>query len=176
MPIRSNFAQVKTVLLSVHVPHFVMNKRIIKFHGISNSIELTLVARAQVQTIEVFGFPAIWLAVSQWANEANSGVCSFASNFFSYQVMRWVHFPLIIICSVKYLWRQFASMQESRYKLEDSVIHSLHKSHTALVLYPTMHHFVAEICLFLLTCAALWDICLMHRGICEMGLLPKWWH
>ena len=39
-----------------------------------------------------------------------------------------------------------------------------------------MHHFVTEmctrVCTFLLQNGALWDVCLMHCGICEMGL---WW-
>ena len=45
-----------------------------------------------------------------------------------------------------------------------------HKSHNALVLYPTMHHFVTEMCTFLLQNGALWDICLMHCGIREISL------
>ena len=38
-------------------------------------------------------------------------------------------------------------------------------SHNATFLYHAMHHLVAE------QNGALWDICLMHYGICEMGLL-----
>ena len=49
-------------------------------------------------------------------------------------------------------------------------IDPFHKSHNAPVPYPTIHHFVAEMCTFLLQKGALWDICLMHCGICEMGL------
>ena len=41
------------------------------------------------------------------------------------------------------------------------------KSHNAPVPYPTMHHFVTE----MLQNGALWDICLMHHGICVMGPL-----
>ena len=33
-----------------------------------------------------------------------------------------------------------------------------------------MHHFVREMCTFLLQNDALWDICLMHGEICEVGL------
>ena len=33
-----------------------------------------------------------------------------------------------------------------------------------------MHLLVTEICTFLLQTGALWDICLVHCGICEMGL------
>ena len=43
---------------------------------------------------------------------------------------------------------------------------------TSPIWYPTMHHFVTEmshVCTFLLQNGALWDICLMHCGICEMG-------
>ena len=45
------------------------------------------------------------------------------------------------------------------------------KSHNASVPYPTMHDFVTHVCTFLLQNGALWDICLMDYGICEMGLL-----
>ena len=47
----------------------------------------------------------------------------------------------------------------------------IHKSHNGPVSYPTLHHFVTEMCTFLLQNDALWDICLMHCGVCEMGLL-----
>ena len=46
-----------------------------------------------------------------------------------------------------------------------------HKSHNAPVPYPTMHHFVTEMCTcvhFLLQNGALWDIYPMHCGMCEM--------
>ena len=46
-----------------------------------------------------------------------------------------------------------------------------HKSHNALDKYPTMQHFVTEMCTFLLQNVALWDMAQMHSGICEMGLL-----
>ena len=49
-----------------------------------------------------------------------------------------------------------------------------HKSHNAPLPYPTMNHFVTEyanMCTFLLQNGALWDICLMHCGICTIGLL-----
>ena len=45
-----------------------------------------------------------------------------------------------------------------------------HKSHNAPVAYPTMHHFVTEMCTFLLQNCALWDFCLMYYGICELVL------
>ena len=47
----------------------------------------------------------------------------------------------------------------------------LHKSQNAPVPCPTMHHFVTEMRTFLLQNGALWDVCLMHCGIFEMGLL-----
>ena len=50
-------------------------------------------------------------------------------------------------------------------------IELLKTSHNAPVPYPTMHHFVTEICTYLLQNVALWDICLMHCGICEMDSL-----
>ena len=41
--------------------------------------------------------------------------------------------------------------------------------------YPTMHHFVAEICTFLLQNGSLWDMGLMHCGTCEIGPFQPWW-
>ena len=43
-----------------------------------------------------------------------------------------------------------------------------HKSHNASHKYPIMHHFVTEMCTFLLQNVALWDMTQMHSGICEM--------
>ena len=39
---------------------------------------------------------------------------------------------------------------------------------TTPITYPTMHHFVRHMCTYLLQNGALWDICLMHGGICEI--------
>ena len=55
-------------------------------------------------------------------------------------------------------------------------IDSSNKTHNAPITYHTMHHFVTKmrthvVCTFLLQNGALWVICLMHCGICEMGLL-----
>ena len=53
----------------------------------------------------------------------------------------------------------------------------LHKSRNVTVPHPTMNHFVTEfahMCTFLLD-GVLWDICLMHFGIFEMGLLCDYW-
>ena len=55
-------------------------------------------------------------------------------------------------------------------------IDSSNKSHNAPIIYHMMHHFVTEMCThvmctFLLQNGALWVICLMHCGICEMDLL-----
>ena len=49
-------------------------------------------------------------------------------------------------------------------------IDPFHKSHNASYIYPAMHHFVAEMCTFLLQNDKLWDIGQVHCGICEMGL------
>ena len=58
----------------------------------------------------------------------------------------------------------------------------LQKFHDASIPYPTMHHFVTEICTcvhisvttemctFLLQNGTVWVICVMHYGVCEMGL------
>ena len=55
------------------------------------------------------------------------------------------------------------------YKSMANAIDPSRKSQNASVPYPTMQHFVTEMCTFLLQNVALWDICLMHCGICEMG-------
>ena len=49
-------------------------------------------------------------------------------------------------------------------------IDQFHKSHNASVLYPKMHHFVTEMCMFtfVLQSVALWNIC-------EMDLLRNEW-
>ena len=49
----------------------------------------------------------------------------------------------------------------------------IHKSHNAPVPHPTMHHFLTEMCIFLLQNGALWDIFVIHCGICEMVLLSS---
>ena len=48
-------------------------------------------------------------------------------------------------------------------------IHLLHISHNVPFPYPLMHHFITNlhVCTFLLQHGALWDICLMNRGIGE---------
>ena len=42
---------------------------------------------------------------------------------------------------------------------------------TQYIKYPTMHHVVTEMCTFLLQHGALWDMGLVHCGICTTGLL-----
>ena len=49
------------------------------------------------------------------------------------------------------------------------LLKQLHKSHNAPVSYLTMHHFVTEMCTFLLQNGALWDMRLVHCGICGVG-------
>ena len=60
-----------------------------------------------------------------------------------------------------------------------SPVDLLHKSHHAPVPYPTMHYCVIKksvhVCTILLQNSALQDICLVHCGICEMGLLQALW-
>ena len=46
-----------------------------------------------------------------------------------------------------------------------------HKSHNAHVPYPSMHHFGAEMCTFLLKSSALCDMAQVHYGIREIILL-----
>ena len=46
-------------------------------------------------------------------------------------------------------------------------------SHNASDKYPTMHHFVTEMCTFLLQNDALWDVGLMHCGICVTSLMNE---
>ena len=64
------------------------------------------------------------------------------------------------------MWTQYLEFTQSHF-LENISIDLIHKSHNASVPCPIMHHFVAEMC----THGALWDICEMYCGICEMGLL-----
>ena len=56
-------------------------------------------------------------------------------------------------------------------KLNVYVTELIHNSHNVLAKYPTMQHFVSELCTILLQNGAFWDIDLMHCGICELGLL-----
>ena len=51
------------------------------------------------------------------------------------------------------------------------LIHPSHKCYNAVDKYPTMHHFVAEMCTFMSQNCALWDLGEVHYGICEIGLL-----
>ena len=48
---------------------------------------------------------------------------------------------------------------------------SSHKSHNALNKYPTVHHFVPEMCTFLFQIGALWDMGLVNCGIRASGLV-----
>ena len=72
-------------------------------------------------------------------------------------------FFLVVLCFTKVLI----------YKL-------LHESHNAPPPYPTMHYFVTEMCTCVyisVTNSALWDIFLMHCGICFMhgyGMICIW--
>ena len=54
------------------------------------------------------------------------------------------------------------------------IINLLHKYHNEPVPYRTMHHFVTEMCVFLLQNGALWDIYLVHCGICGMVYWLQW--
>ena len=58
----------------------------------------------------------------------------------------------------------------------DKLIEPLHKSHNAPVPYPTMQHFNrnVHVCTFLLQNGALWDICLIHFWVNEVGLLQQY--
>ena len=52
-----------------------------------------------------------------------------------------------------------------------------HKSHNALDKYPTMHHFVTEMCTHVhisVINVALWDICLMYCGIWDSRIVGLW--
>ena len=51
-----------------------------------------------------------------------------------------------------------------------------HKSHNAQIPYLTMHHFVTEMCTWVQRNGALWDICPMHRGVCEMSIILRSLH
>ena len=46
-----------------------------------------------------------------------------------------------------------------------------HQPYNALVKYPTMHHFATGMCTYLLQNGTLWDIGLLHYGICATGII-----
>ena len=74
---------------------------------------------------------------------------------------------------IKTIW--FCYIAQINLSTRRSGNYAIEYIHDAPVLYPTMHHFATEMCTctFLLQYGALWDICLMHRGICEMGAKAK---
>ena len=51
-----------------------------------------------------------------------------------------------------------------------------YKSHNILGKYHTLYHFVTEMCTFLLQNGALWDMGLVHCGICATSILRPVWH
>ena len=80
------------------------------------------------------------------------------------------------------LWNQYTLLQRNKFTESPCVFilsESLPKwsnrpiSHNALDTYPTMHHFVTEMCTctFLLQNGTLWDTGLVHCGIFATGLL-----
>ena len=83
-------------------------------------------------------------------------------------------------------WHEFSGTDSIYFSEHVYEIDPSHKSHDAPVPYPTMHLFVMEgahmctsplcngnvhTCAHFLESGALWDNCLVHFGICEMGLL-----
>ena len=56
----------------------------------------------------------------------------------------------------------------------NALFYPSHKSHNASDEYTTMHHFVTEMCTFLLQNGALWDMGLVHCGICATGLFATY--
>ena len=70
------------------------------------------------------------------------------------------------------LWCAFVVISCQSIYWVNLTIDLFHKSHNALVPYPTMH-FVTELCTISLQNGELWNIRLMHCRKCEMGLLPK---
>ena len=52
----------------------------------------------------------------------------------------------------------------------------MHKCHNAPVLYPAMQPFATELCFCVhiyVTLGYIWDIFLVHCGVCQMGLIRK---
>ena len=54
-----------------------------------------------------------------------------------------------------------------------NTIDTSYKFNDVLNKYPTMHHSVTEMCTFLLQNGALWDMGLVHHGICVTGLIES---
>ena len=48
-------------------------------------------------------------------------------------------------------------------------IDPIHQSHNVSEKHPRMHHFVTEMCTYLLQNVAFWDMGLLHCGIYELG-------
>ena len=82
--------------------------------------------------------------------------------------------PVTFIAAVKgTLWVPTWKWLPRNWAVGSLSIDPSHKSHNAPVPYPLMHHFVTEMCTFLLQNGALWDICLMLCRICEMALFSE---
>ena len=85
---------------------------------------------------------------------------------------------------IRLLWQLDALLQWCAPPPTTSVSNTLwwidpsHESHNDK--YPTMHHFVTEMCTFLLQNCALWDMGLVHYGICVtnqfLWFTEAWWH
>ena len=73
------------------------------------------------------------------------------------------------------------SISSGWYTLAMHVIGPSYKSHNASDRYPTMHDFVTKMCTFMSQSGALWDMRLVHCGICEIDLFncsvcfTRWW-
>ena len=83
---------------------------------------------------------------------------------------------LLFLNKIQHIWQ--TTIFYNRYWLchiaTNHTIDLLCKSQNAPVPYPTMHHFVTEMCTCLHISVTKWCIvryCLMHCGICNMGLL-----
>ena len=71
---------------------------------------------------------------------------------------------LFYLCDLKYRW-----LYNQLYR----PLSLLQKSHNTPVAYPAMQHFkCTHACTFLFQNGALWGICLMHCGICDMFVQP----
>ena len=136
----------------------------------------------KVGIMTTFGFPCVYLLkLKSWILGAFSvwclwsilyiiiSECHYAVNCWCcYWIQNSKYLLLVETLNINHLSGAIAE------RLIKHIIDPLHRFYNAPVPYPTIHHFVTEMCAWLhipLQNGALWDICLLHCGICEMGRL-----
>ena len=89
------------------------------------------------------------------------------------QIMAWLALLAITfstsVTSMEYTLKILNSQNSAIPQLHKGVDPS-YKSMLHLIRYPTMHHFVTEMCTFLLQIGTVWDMGMIHCGKCTTGL------